>query len=71
MSVKKKNWVRQVLFMLSGMLVGLGYYYFVGCTSGSCPITSNPLRSMIYVGVVGWLLSGFFGPKECENGCNM
>ena len=71
MNAKKKRWVRQALFTLGGMLAGLGYYYYAGCTSGNCPIASNPLNSMIYLGVVGWLLSGLFDSKECESGCNM
>ena len=65
-----KKWVRPGLFTLGGALAGLGYSLFAGCASGSCPITSDPAGSMVYMGVVGWLLSCVFG-KECESGCNM
>ena len=51
-------------------LVGLGYYYVVGCSTGSCAITSNPIITMIYMGVIGLLLSGLFG-KGCDGKCNM
>lgn len=68
--MKKKKWLRPTLFTLGGGLAGLAYYYFVGCSTGSCPITSNPITSMLYLGLVGWLLSGLF-EKECGDGCSM
>lgn len=39
-----------------GVLGGYLYYYYVGCVSGTCPITSNPYRMMIYGAVMGYLL---------------
>ena len=51
-------------------MAGLAYYYFIGCATGSCPITSNPVSSMVYMGLIGWLLSSVFG-KGCEGGCSM
>ena len=70
MKDKIKKWIRPVLFSLGGALAGFAYYYFVGCTTGSCAITSNPVNSMIYMGLIGWLLSGVFG-RECDGGCSM
>jgi len=67
---KIKKWLRPTLFTLGGALTGLGYYYTVGCSTGSCPITSNPIITMLYMGLIGWLLSGIFG-KECDGGCPM
>ncbi len=52
-----KNLLHSVLFTLGGMLAGVAYYYFAGCASGLCPITANPVRTMIYAGIMGWLLS--------------
>lgn len=69
MKEKIKMWIKPVLFMAGGAFVGLAHYYFVGCASGSCPITSNPIVSMLYMGFVGWLLSGLFGKED--NKCNM
>ena len=39
---------------------GLGYLYYklVGCASGTCPITSNPIISSIYGAVFGLLVAG-------------
>lgn len=70
MKKKWKKWIRPILFTLVGALLGLAYYTFIGCSTGTCFITSNPVISMIYMGLVGWLLSGVFG-KECDGGCNM
>ena len=70
MNLKLKKLLRPFLFALGGGLVGLGYYYAVGCSTGSCPITSNPIITVIYMGVVGLLLSGLFG-KGCDGKCNM
>lgn len=53
-----------------GALVGLAYYYFVGCATGSCAITSNPINSMLYMGLMGWLLSGVFS-GGCAGGCSL
>lgn len=63
-----KKLLRPVLFAAGGALAGLGYYYFVGCSTGSCAITSNPYSSMLYMGLVGLLLSGVFG-CGCKGSC--
>ena len=63
------KWLRPALFTLSGALAGLAYYHFIGCVSGSCPITSNPFSSMLYMGLIGWLISGIFS-RDCGS-CKM
>lgn len=69
MKENKKKWLRPALFTLGGALVGLGYYALVGCPTGSCAITSNPILSMVYMGFLGWLLSGAFGSCCCGGSC--
>jgi len=39
-----------------GALLGFLYYYFVGCNSGTCAITSSPYMSMIWGGAMGYFL---------------
>jgi hypothetical protein len=39
-----------------GGLAGFLYYYFVGCTSGHCAITSNPYMSIFWGGFMGYFL---------------
>ena len=65
-----KKWGKPALFTVAGALAGLGYYYLVGCPSGACPLTSHPLVTMAYLGLVGWLLSGVVG-KGRAGKCNM
>lgn len=40
----------------TGALGGYLYYYYVGCVSGTCPITSDPTNMIIYGAVMGFLL---------------
>jgi hypothetical protein len=42
--------------VLIGGLAGFAYYYFVGCASGTCSITSKPLNSSLYGALMGGLL---------------
>ena len=65
-----KNWLTPLLFTLGGTLVGLAYYHFVGCATGTCAITSNPIHAMVYMGLMGWLLSGVFR-GGCAGGCDI
>lgn len=39
-----------------GATAGYLYWYFVGCASGSCAITSSPVNSTLYGGLMGGLL---------------
>jgi hypothetical protein len=48
---------RLVIGAVVGGLIGYGIYRFVGCSSGACPITSNPWISTIWGVVVGALLA--------------
>lgn len=42
-----------------GAAGGFLYYKFVGCASGTCPITSNPWSSTIYGAVMGLLIGQY------------
>jgi hypothetical protein len=50
------------LFVLIGGAGGYLYYYFIGCSTGTCPITSNPYVSVLYGALIGTILS-FPGKK--------
>ena len=43
-----------------GAVGGYLYYHFVGCASGTCAITSNPLNSTLYGAMMGGSLVNTF-----------
>jgi hypothetical protein len=47
--------MRKYLPVAIGATGGYLYYTLIGCTTGSCPITSNPLSSMLYGAFIGFL----------------
>ncbi len=51
--------------LLAGAIAGYAYYYFVGCSSGTCPITSKPVNSSLYGAMLGGLFFSLF-KKERE-----
>ncbi len=59
-----KKFAKKHLLTIIGVLVGAiaGYFYWqqVGCSSGSCAITSNPTNSTIYGAMMGGLLFSIF-----------
>ncbi len=50
--------VRMTLFVLAGAIAGLAYQRLVGCSTGTCLITSSPWTATAYGAVVGYLASG-------------
>jgi hypothetical protein len=62
MTVKKLLAANKLLIIavLSGAICGYLYYHFVGCTSGSCAITSKPMNSTLYGALMGGLLLNLF-----------
>ena len=59
-----KKWLIKNKFSFVGAIVGavLGYLYwnFIGCSSGTCAITSSPVNSTIYGALMGFLIVGMF-----------
>lgn len=55
-----KKYLLTIIGILIGALGGYAYYHFVGCTSGTCAITSKPLNSTLYGAVMGGLLFNLF-----------
>ena len=55
-NIKKYITPRLIIGIVLGGLAGFSYYYFVGCTSGGCPITSNPYLTTGYGILLGSVL---------------
>lgn len=55
---------RKYVLMITGLTLGAGagfaYWYYVGCLSGTCAITSSPVNSSIYGGVLGVMITNLF-----------
>ena len=48
---------RMILGALIGGVAGLAFYKLVGCSTGTCPLTSNPYVSSIYGALMGVLIA--------------
>lgn len=46
----------EVAGILIGAIAGWCYWYFVGCASGQCMITSKPINSSVYGAIMGYLV---------------
>ena len=43
-----------------GAGLGFGWYKFAGCSTGTCPLISNPVVCTLYGMTVGGLVAGSF-----------
>ncbi len=70
-SIWKKKYLKVfTLFSIIGLIVGGigGYIYHlkVGCSTGSCAITSNPYLSVLWGAAMGYLIGDMFNAKKKE-----
>lgn len=56
--IKKHN--KTIVGGIIGAAIGYAYYYFIGCSNGTCAITSNPINSTLYGALMGGLLGTSF-----------
>lgn len=57
-----KHW----LGILLGITGGFIYYRTVGCSTGACPIQSNPWLTMLWGGMMGYLIGDMIPYKKKE-----
>lgn len=50
-----------------GALAGYSYYYFIGCSSGTCAITSSPINSTLYGMLMGYLFANTFEKEKIKD----
>lgn len=49
-----------IIGVVFGAIGGYLYYHYVGCVSGTCPISSKPLNSTLYGALMGSLFFNIF-----------
>jgi F0F1-type ATP synthase assembly protein I len=55
-----KKYQRNLIGIVIGAIAGWLYWHFVGCSSGTCAITSKPINSSLYGALMGYLIAGMF-----------
>jgi len=70
MMFRNKKTVLYALGIGIGAVLGFSYYYFIGCSSGTCPITSKPLNSSLYGAMMGYLLTNILTEGKSGNKVN-
>ena len=60
--IKKIDLKRLLIGLVLGVIGGFAYYYFIGCSSGSCALTSNPYLMILWGAFFGGTL--FFKKKK-------
>lgn len=55
-----QKYKRDLIGVTLGAVAGFLYWKFVGCSSGTCMITSKPINSTLYGAVMGFLVAGIF-----------
>lgn len=61
------KYVRSLIGMLAGAIGGYLYYHYIGCISGTCSITSNPVNSSVYGAMLGGLLLNMFQKEDSKS----
>lgn len=49
-----------IIGAIVGLIAGFRYWKFIGCNTGTCPITSRPINSSLYGALLGALIVNTF-----------
>ena len=58
---------RTILAGILGAVMGYTYFHIVGCSAGSCVLSSHPLISISYGAVMAVLVVGWPEKKQTSN----
>ena len=62
-----KEQVLAIIGIILGAIGGYLYLHYIGCVSGTCPITSSPIMSTIWGALLGGLLLSMFKKDKKES----
>lgn len=60
MTLLLKKYKKDLIGIALGAIAGYLYWKYIGCSSGTCMITSKPINSTLYGAVMGYLVAGMF-----------
>ena len=55
-NIIERKYIRLLIGLSGGALLGLLYWEFIGC-NGSCPLTSNPYKTVLFFAAMGVLMA--------------
>ena len=55
-----QKYKRDLIGITLGAVAGFLYWKLVGCSNGTCMITSKPINSTLYGALMGFLVAGIF-----------
>ena len=55
-----QKYKRDLIGIILGAIAGFLYWKLVGCSNGTCMITSKPINSTLYGALMGFLVAGIF-----------
>ena len=56
-NINQRVLIKNAIGIIIGGIGGYLYYIKIGCASGTCPLTSNPYISILWGGLVGYLIA--------------
>ena len=60
MTLLFQKYKRDLIGIILGAIAGFLYWKLVGCSNGTCMITSKPINSTLYGALMGFLVAGIF-----------
>lgn len=58
------KYMKWMIGIVLGAIAGFSYWYFIGCNTGTCAITSSPINSTLYGSLMGLLLVNTFSSDD-------
>ena len=56
-NIKNKAILRMSIGAVIGAIVGVLYWEFIGCNGGSCPLTNNVYKTVMFFTVMGGFMA--------------
>ena len=64
MTLLLKKYKKDLIGIALGAVAGFFYWKLIGCSSGTCAITSKPFNSSLYGALMGFLVAGMFKKEK-------